>query len=162
MQNNWKRLWVVASLTAAAFVLGGARSSARADDRKINACGCYQSTAGACTCTRPSKCGCPGECEPKGCEEKRQKELDKEIQAETKKAEEADKKRREEEAAKAKAAEQAADDSEGEDTTAADETTPAGPKDKVKKTKSKKEDKKKEDKKAAKKEPKEESKEESK
>ena len=105
MQNSWKRLLVVAVAAAALSVMGGARSTARAEEHKPNACGCYQNVAGVCICGRPSKCGCPEECEPKGCAEKRQKELDKEIQAETKKAEEADKKRREEAAAKAKAAE---------------------------------------------------------
>jgi hypothetical protein len=51
-----------------------------------NACGCYQTDGGSCYCDKKSKCGCPGECEPKGCEEKRQKQIDKEIHAETKRA----------------------------------------------------------------------------
>jgi hypothetical protein len=53
---------------------------------KPNACGCYRDSSGACFCGKKGKCACPGECEPKGCEEKRAKELDKEIAAETKKA----------------------------------------------------------------------------
>ncbi|HEY4187083.1 MAG TPA: hypothetical protein VGP07_18550 [Polyangia bacterium] len=57
-----------------------------ADGPKPNACGCYRDTTGACFCGKKTKCGCPGECEPKGCEEKRAKQLEKEIAAETKKA----------------------------------------------------------------------------
>ena len=53
----------------------------------VNACGCRKDSSGACYCDRKAKCGCPGECEPKGCEEKRDKELNKEIELETKKAE---------------------------------------------------------------------------
>jgi hypothetical protein len=166
MQNSWKRLLVVAVAAAALSMTGGARSMARAEDHKANACGCYQNTAGACICGRPSKCGCPDECEPKGCEEKRQKELDKEIQAETKKAQDADKKRRDEEAAKAKAAaakaaeEQAAREWEDDGTSVADETPPPDPKDKSKKAKDNKDtkDKKVDKKGAVKKEPKEEDK----
>jgi hypothetical protein len=62
--------------------------------RNVNACGCYKDGAGACLCGKKGKCACPGECEPKGCEEKRNKEIDKEVAAETKKAHEADKKQR--------------------------------------------------------------------
>lgn len=66
---------------AAALVFGSARG--RAEDR--NKCGCYQDGP-TCYCDKQAKCGCPGECEPKGCEEKRARELQKEIDAETKKA----------------------------------------------------------------------------
>jgi len=142
MQNNWKRLVVVAATTAGMFVAGGLVSKAHAQDHKPNACGCYQKSDGTCVCGRPSKCGCPEQCEPKGCEEKRTKELDKEIQAETKKAEEAEKKRREEAAAKAKAEAQASEFPDNSDTdefenagAVAEEVPPA--KDKVKKTKDK-------------------------
>jgi hypothetical protein len=50
-----------------------------------NNCGCYKDGA-TCFCDKKAKCGCPGDCEPKGCEEQRDKELQKEIDAETKKA----------------------------------------------------------------------------
>ncbi len=50
----------------------------------LNSCGCYQEPSGACKCTRKSKCGCPGECEPVGCEAKRSKQADKEAAAELK------------------------------------------------------------------------------
>jgi hypothetical protein len=50
-----------------------------------NSCGCYKDGA-TCFCDKKAKCGCPGDCEPKGCEEQRDKELQKEIDAETKKA----------------------------------------------------------------------------
>jgi hypothetical protein len=58
-----------------------------------NACGCYEDSAGACHCAKKSKCGCPGECEPAGCEEKRQKQLDKETSEEIKRQQSEDKKR---------------------------------------------------------------------
>ncbi len=50
-----------------------------------NNCGCYKDGA-TCYCDKKAKCGCPGDCEPKGCEEQRDKELQKEIDAETRKA----------------------------------------------------------------------------
>lgn len=50
-----------------------------------NNCGCYRDGA-TCFCDKKAKCGCPGDCEPKGCEEQRDKALQKEIDAETKKA----------------------------------------------------------------------------
>ena len=49
-----------------------------------NACGCYRDDAGACRCTKKSKCGCPEECEPVGCEEKRQREAGRQADAELK------------------------------------------------------------------------------
>jgi hypothetical protein len=69
-----------------AFVAVAPRVAGAAD---LNACGCREGAPGQCVCEKKSRCGCPGECEPKGCEEKRAKQLEKEIQAETKKAEEA-------------------------------------------------------------------------
>lgn len=65
------------------LVVSIAGRSAAADRNK---CGCYKDDAGTCYCDKKAKCGCPGECEPKGCEEARNKELQKEIDAETKKA----------------------------------------------------------------------------
>src|SRR5687768_16820359 len=58
-----------------------------------NACGCYEDSAGACICAKKNKCGCPGECEPAGCEEKRQKQLAKETEEELKQQQQEDKKR---------------------------------------------------------------------
>ncbi len=58
-----------------------------------NKCGCYKDTAGTCFCAKKGKCGCPGDCEPKGCEQQRDKEIQKEIEAETKKAEASQSKR---------------------------------------------------------------------
>jgi hypothetical protein len=62
-------------------VLAGAAEAAPAR----NNCGCYKDGS-TCFCDKKAKCGCPGDCEPKGCEEQRDKELQKEIDAETKKA----------------------------------------------------------------------------
>jgi len=59
----------------------------------LNACGCFSDASGACGCVKKSRCGCPGECEPAGCEEKRQKELQKEADAELKRQQEEDRKR---------------------------------------------------------------------
>jgi hypothetical protein len=49
-----------------------------------NACGCYADAQGACHCSRPSKCGCPDECEPMGCEKKRLTEANREAEKEMK------------------------------------------------------------------------------
>jgi hypothetical protein len=74
----------------------------------VNACGCYRDSTGSCFCgpKGKGKCDCPGDCEPKGCEEKRAKELEKEIQAETRHAQEAERKQRDEEDARRRKAEQ--------------------------------------------------------
>jgi hypothetical protein len=71
---------VVLGLVLVATIAG---RSAAADRNK---CGCYKDDAGTCYCDKKAKCGCPGECEPKGCEEARSKNFQKEIDAETKKA----------------------------------------------------------------------------
>lgn len=94
-----------------ACLMGARAATVRGEEPKTNACGCYQNTAGECICTRRGKCDCPGECEPKGCDDKRQKELEKEIKEETKKAEAAEKKRQQEAAEKQRKVEaQAAED----------------------------------------------------
>jgi hypothetical protein len=111
-------LLAVAALLAGAPLVRGAKEkdkdAAKEKDKKaapggknlppgvtLNACGCYKKGSG-CVCTdRKAKCDCPGDCEPVGCEEKRQKELDREYAAEVKRAQEEDKKR--------KAAEEAAE-----------------------------------------------------
>jgi hypothetical protein len=60
---------------------------------KLNACGCYR-RGEACVCTnRNAKCDCPEDCEPIGCDEKRQKEMDREVAAEMKRAQYEEKKR---------------------------------------------------------------------
>jgi hypothetical protein len=79
------RAAAVVCLTAALSSSNG--NGFAAVDGTANACGCHQDSAGYCYCDHKSKCGCPGECEPKGCEEKRTKLLNKEIELETKKAE---------------------------------------------------------------------------
>jgi hypothetical protein len=68
--------------------------TAAGPNREVNACGCYKDASGACFCGKKGKCACPGECEPKGCDGKRAKQIQKEVAAETKKAAEADKKQR--------------------------------------------------------------------
>jgi hypothetical protein len=84
-----KTMVTTLALTTAIFVLAAGAPIARAAKHPVNACGCY-GEGNNCTCQRKAKCGCPGECEPKGCEEARQKQLQKEIEAETKKAKEAE------------------------------------------------------------------------
>jgi hypothetical protein len=84
-----KNLLVCAVLV---FPMANARP-ARADKQSVNACGCYRDN-GSCFCQKKAKCGCPGECEPKGCEEARQKEFQKEIEAATKQAKEQEEKAR--------------------------------------------------------------------
>jgi hypothetical protein len=71
------------------LAIPAARARAEEAEETPNACGCTRSSAGLCYCSKKAKCGCPGECEPKGCEEKRAKELEKEIREETRKAEQA-------------------------------------------------------------------------
>jgi hypothetical protein len=70
----------------------GPRSASGADG--LNACGCREGAPGQCICEKKSRCGCPGECEPKGCDERRAKQMEKEIQAETRKAEESNRRQR--------------------------------------------------------------------
>jgi hypothetical protein len=78
--------FVFAAAVAGAVVLAPAPGAAEGNR---NACGCYKDDGGNCYCDKKARCGCPGECEPKGCEEKREKDLEREIQAETKRAEQA-------------------------------------------------------------------------
>lgn len=79
--RDGKRLGVMAIFVFALALMAG---SARSEER--NKCGCYRDGP-TCYCDKKAKCGCPGECEPKGCEEQRDRELQKEIEAETKRAE---------------------------------------------------------------------------
>jgi hypothetical protein len=73
---------------------GGARTKGP-NGEEINPCGCYRDAKDACVCTdRKAKCEYPGDCEPVGCSEKRDKEIEKEMEAEVKRAQE-DEKRRE-------------------------------------------------------------------
>ena len=89
MRTSKIQVGVAAALIAACGVFSFASGrSAFAADR--NACGCYATEGGSCYCDKKAKCGCPGECEPKGCEEKRQKEMQKEIHEETKRAQSAE------------------------------------------------------------------------
>jgi len=70
------------------LLLGGGAATAAP-----NKCGCTRNESNnTCSCSKSAKCGCPGDCEPKGCEEKREAAMKKEIDAETKKAAEADRK----------------------------------------------------------------------
>ena len=70
------------------LALGGGAATAAP-----NKCGCTRNESNnTCSCSKAAKCGCPGDCEPKGCEEKREAQMKKEIEAETKKAAEADRK----------------------------------------------------------------------
>ncbi|HVV48649.1 MAG TPA: hypothetical protein VHO06_03235 [Polyangia bacterium] len=78
-------LWT-AIAAAAAMVVGVQVVYADQPVGAPNRCGCRSDSAGACYCDRNAKCGCPGECEPKGCEEKRAKEMDRQVEIETKKA----------------------------------------------------------------------------
>ena len=90
------RVWLVFATVS----VGGSAHAKNVDKKaaapahEVNACGCYKDTAGACFCGKKGKCACPGDCEPKGCEAKREKEIQKEVAAETKKAAAADKKQR--------------------------------------------------------------------
>jgi hypothetical protein len=77
----------LALLVVSLFLFGShfLRSSVAAA-AEANKCGCYADSAGSCYCNKNAKCGCPGECEPKNCDAQRQKQFDREIQAETRRA----------------------------------------------------------------------------
>jgi hypothetical protein len=89
MGTRGLKLFGLAPPVLALGLLLGAGSATAAP----NKCGCtLNESNNTCTCSKAAKCGCPGECEPKGCEAKREAQRKKEIDAETKKAAEADKK----------------------------------------------------------------------
>jgi hypothetical protein len=95
-----KKLWTTLALALALIVpTAGAKPAQAAGKHPVNACGCY-GEANSCICERKAKCGCPGECEPKGCEEARQKQMQKEIDVETKKAKEQEEARKPKDEAK--------------------------------------------------------------
>ena len=91
-------LWGVGVLAPAVIAAKGRKpkpaAAAPVAGKTVNACGCYADTQGNCFCGRKGKCACPGECEPKGCDDKRAKEMQKAVAAETKKAADADKKQK--------------------------------------------------------------------
>ena len=76
-------------LASALLALTLGVSAGRAAAAEKNSCGCYKDDTGTCYCDKKAKCGCPGDCEPKGCSEAREKQIEKQIEAETKKAAEA-------------------------------------------------------------------------
>jgi hypothetical protein len=78
---------LVQPLLLAVAIVAGAQGAAAADKNK---CGCYKDTSGICFCDKKAQCGCPGECEPKGCDEAREKQFQRELDAETKKAAQVD------------------------------------------------------------------------
>jgi len=136
MRRTWRSLPLLAlvgatGLTAAlAFEIGAWTSggTAEAAAPPSNACGCYRDSVGTCYCGKKAKCGCPGECEPKGCEEKRAKEIEKEIEAEAKRARDAEKKQQDEQAEKKRKEEAPpADESTDDDATATPPATTARP-----------------------------------
>jgi hypothetical protein len=110
---------------ALVLLLGGGSAAA------ANKCGCTRNESNnTCSCSKGAKCGCPGDCEPKGCEEKREAQMKKEIDAETKKAAEADRKHKASAASETKTVSTNADrsgrsDSNGDNGKA---ERPAGPK----------------------------------
>lgn len=75
---------IMGGFVAAWLALAFVPRSSSADE--LNACGCSQSPAGECVCTKQAKCGCPGMCEPVGCAAKREKEFKRELEAETRRA----------------------------------------------------------------------------
>jgi hypothetical protein len=80
------RTWVRVFLASIFLVGGTTRVGAGEPAERLNSCGCRQNSAGVCYCDPKSKCGCPGECEPKGCAEKRDRQFKKEIDEETRRA----------------------------------------------------------------------------
>jgi len=83
------RNYFVGVILCVAVALAAGR--ARAGER--NACGCTQTDSGACLCDKKARCGCPGQCEPRGCEAQRERSFQRELDAETRKARDADRQR---------------------------------------------------------------------
>jgi hypothetical protein len=106
--------WIAWAAVIAALVIASSASTSLAKQRDktksapaaksgpppgetVNACGCYHDAKGGCVCTdKKAKCECPGECEPIGCGEKRDKEIEREMAAEIKRAQDDEKRRNEE------------------------------------------------------------------
>jgi hypothetical protein len=90
---------IVAALLALALALlvgsPGPSAQARPEGPRTNRCGCFEESPGVCKCLRRSRCGCPGECEPLGCEEKRQKDLARRMEQELKKIRDDERERQE-------------------------------------------------------------------
>jgi hypothetical protein len=109
---------------ALAMLVGGGSA-----DAATNKCGCtLNESNNSCSCSKGAKCGCPGECEPKGCEEKREAQRKKEIDAETKKAAEADRKHRASSGSEAKTGSAKMDKSNGDNGKAETASGPSGTK----------------------------------
>jgi len=70
-----------------------ALAAGRAQAAERNACGCTQTDSGGCVCDKKARCGCPGQCEPRGCEAQRERTFQRELDAETRKARDADRQR---------------------------------------------------------------------
>src|SRR4029079_14352779 len=88
MRGLLNALGMAPPVLALVLLLGGGAAVAAP-----NKCGCTRNESNnTCSCSKGAKCGCPGDCELKGCEEKREQQMKKEIDAETKKAAEADRK----------------------------------------------------------------------
>ena len=75
MRTLMLKTWLAAPL---GLLLLAAPASAQTP----NACGCYSDAQGACHCTKKSKCGCPDECEPIGCEKKRMADENRQAELE--------------------------------------------------------------------------------
>jgi hypothetical protein len=113
MEEARRVLRIVITLCLGLFVFGGGPGRTFAKEKpkapasaaakggpppgeSVNACGCYHNARGGCVCTdKKGKCECPGDCEPVGCGEKRDKEMEREMAVEIKRAQEDEKKRQE-------------------------------------------------------------------
>jgi hypothetical protein len=92
VSHNFPRTSAFLLVSLALFSSGAGPVSVqrRSEQTAVNPCGCFEEEPGVCKCLRKSKCGCPGECEPLGCEEKRQKDLSRRMEQELKKIREDD------------------------------------------------------------------------
>ncbi|HEY7371528.1 MAG TPA: hypothetical protein VIF57_05065 [Polyangia bacterium] len=84
---------VTITLLSVVVIVAAALPARTSRAAEPNACGCTQTDSGACICEKKARCGCPGLCEPQGCEAAREKTFQRELDAETKKVREADRQR---------------------------------------------------------------------
>jgi hypothetical protein len=86
--SMWQQTRIRFAWLLAALLTAGTAGASEPESPATNACGCFEQSPGVCACLKVSRCGCPGECEPLGCEDKRQEDLARRMDEELKKIKE--------------------------------------------------------------------------